>query len=67
MRNALTKEKIRSVDRKVRFVALRRAGAPLKLRQAILGHTQGGAIMHFNSGPEIELMQELILKSEPRQ
>jgi hypothetical protein len=46
--------------------AMRRVGAPLEVRQAILGHTQGGAIKHYNSGPEFELMQEWIWKSDPR-
>ncbi len=47
--------------------AMRRAGAPLEVRQAILGHTQGGAIKHYNSGPEFELMQEWVWKSDPRE
>ncbi len=46
--------------------ALRRAGAPLEVRQAILGHTQGGAIKHYNSGPEFELMQAWVNKADPR-
>lgn len=46
--------------------AMRRAGAPLEVRQAILGHTQGGAIKHYNSGPEFELMKEWVHKSDPR-
>lgn len=46
--------------------AMRRAGAPLEVRQAILGHTQGGAIKHYNSGPEFELMQEWVHKADPR-
>lgn len=45
--------------------AMRRAGAPLEVRQAILGHTQGGAIKHYNSGPEFELMQEWVNKADP--
>lgn len=47
--------------------SMRRAGAPLEVRQAILGHTQGGAIKHYNSGPEFELMQQWVWKSDPRQ
>lgn len=46
--------------------ALRRAGAPLEVRQAILGHTEGGAIKHYNSGPEFDLMRYWIIKSDPR-
>ena len=46
--------------------ALRRAGAPLEVRQAILGHKEGGAIKHYNSGPEFELMNEWVLKADPR-
>lgn len=46
--------------------AMRRAGAPLELRQAILGHTQGGAIKHYDSGPEFEVMREWVNKADPR-
>jgi len=46
--------------------AMRRAGAPLEVRQAILGHTQGGAIKHYNSGPEFELMRDWVSKADPR-
>lgn len=46
--------------------AMRRAGAPLEVRQAILGHTQGGAIKHYNSGPEFDLMREWVSKADPR-
>ncbi len=46
--------------------AMRRAGAPLEVRQAILGHTQGGAIKHYNSGPEFELMQGWVNRTDPR-
>jgi len=46
--------------------ALRRAGTPMEVRQAILGHTEGGAIKHYNSGPEFELMREWVNKADPR-
>ncbi len=46
--------------------ALRRAGAPLEVRQAILGHVQGGAIKHYDSGPEFEVMKEWVIRSDPR-
>ncbi|MCK0104395.1 phage integrase SAM-like domain-containing protein [Pseudohalocynthiibacter sp. F2068] len=46
--------------------ALRRVGAPLEVRQAILGHTEGGAIKHYNSGPEFALMCEWVNKADPR-
>lgn len=46
--------------------ALRRAGAPMEIRQAILGHREGGAIKHYNSGPEFGLMVDWVQKADPR-
>ena len=46
--------------------ALRRAGTPLEVRQAILGHKEGGAIKHYDSGPEFEVMKEWLCKADPR-
>lgn len=46
--------------------ALRRAGAPEQVRQAILGHSDGGPLRHYDDGPEFELKKEWIERADPR-
>lgn len=46
--------------------ALRRAGAPLEVRRAILGHVERGAIRHYDDGPEFELLKKWIERTDPR-
>jgi integrase len=45
--------------------AMRRAGAPADIRRAILGHAEGGALRHYDDGPEFDLKREWIEKTDP--
>ena len=45
--------------------AMRRAGAPPDIRRAILGHAEGGALRHYDDGPEFALKREWIEKTDP--
>lgn len=46
--------------------AMRRAGAPLHIRRAILGHAEGGAIRSYDDGPEFEEKQKWVEATDPR-
>lgn len=46
--------------------ALRRAGAPIDVRRAILGHVEAGAIRHYDDGPEFELLRHWVNLADPR-
>ncbi|MEM7188484.1 MAG: tyrosine-type recombinase/integrase [Pseudomonadota bacterium] len=46
--------------------AMRRAGAPEQLRQAILGHSEGGKLRHYSDGPEFDLKRDWVVRSDPR-
>ena len=45
--------------------ALRRAGAPIAVRRAILGHVESGAIRHYDDGPEFEELRRWVEASDP--
>ncbi|PCJ10531.1 MAG: hypothetical protein COB16_00515 [Rhodobacteraceae bacterium] len=45
--------------------ALRRAGAPIAVRRAILGHVESGAMRHYDDGPEFEELKHWIEKADP--
>jgi integrase len=45
--------------------AMRRAGAPADVRRAILGHAEGGALRHYDDGPEFALKREWVEKTDP--
>jgi integrase len=46
--------------------AMRRAGANIQMRRAILGHKEAGAIRHYDDGPEFTEKLEIIAKTDPR-
>ncbi|EDQ04482.1 Tyrosine recombinase XerC [Sulfitobacter indolifex] len=46
--------------------AMRRAGADIQMRRAILGHKEAGAIRHYDDGPEFREKLEIIAKTDPR-
>jgi len=45
--------------------ALRRAGAPIAVRRAVLGHVESGAIRHYDDGPEFEELRSWIEAADP--
>jgi integrase len=45
--------------------ALRRAGAPIEVRKAIMGHVERGAIRHYDDGPEFELLRKWVVAADP--
>tara|TARA_R110002074_G_scaffold360428_2_gene533158 strand:- start:1250 stop:1396 length:147 start_codon:yes stop_codon:yes gene_type:complete len=45
---------------------MRRAGADIQMRRAILGHKEAGAIRHYDDGPEFREKLEIIAKTDPR-
>jgi len=45
--------------------AMRRAGAPADVRRAILGHAEGGALRHYDDGPQFALKREWVEKTDP--
>jgi integrase len=45
--------------------ALRRAGAPIAVRRAILGHVESGAMRHYDDGPEFEELKRWIELADP--
>jgi len=46
--------------------AMRRAGADLQVRRAILGHKEAGAIRHYDDGPEFDVKRKWVLATDPR-
>ena len=47
--------------------ALRRAGAPIAVRRALLGHVESGAIRHYDDGPEFEELRRWVEAADPTQ
>lgn len=47
--------------------AMRRAGADIQVRRAILGHKEAGAIRHYDDGPEFEIKNKWVQATDPRQ
>jgi integrase len=45
--------------------ALRRAGAPIGVRRALLGHVESGAIRHYDDGPEFEELKHWVELADP--
>lgn len=45
--------------------AMERAGVPLTIRQAILGHKEAGTMRHYSDGPEFEEKQKWIFRADP--
>ena len=45
--------------------ALRRAGAPIAVRRALLGHVESGAIRHYDDGPEFEELRRWVEAADP--
>lgn len=45
--------------------AMRRAGAPIAVRRAILGHVESGAMRHYDDGPEFEELKMWVECSDP--
>lgn len=46
--------------------AMRRAGADGEMRRAILGHTEAGALKHYDDGPEFAKKRKWVRASDPR-
>ena len=47
-------------------VAMERAGVVKEVRQAILGHVEGGAIRHYTAGPDWQVKVDAVRRSDPR-
>ncbi len=45
--------------------SLRRAGAPIAVRRAIMGHVEQGAMRHYDDGPEFELLRKWVFLADP--
>lgn len=45
--------------------ALRRAGAPIAVRRAVLGHVESGAMRHYDDGPEFEELRTWVNVADP--
>jgi len=45
--------------------ALRRAGAPIEVRRALLGHVESGAMRHYDDGPEFEELRRWVEAADP--
>lgn len=45
--------------------AMRRAGAPIDVRRAILGHKEAGALRHDDDGPEFQAKMGWVRKTDP--
>ena len=45
--------------------ALRRAGAPIEVRRAIMGHVEHGAMRHYDDGPEFDLLRSWVVVADP--
>lgn len=46
--------------------AMERAGVAKDVRQAILGHVEGGAIRHYSAGPDWQTKVDAVMRSDPR-
>jgi integrase len=46
--------------------AMRRAGADIQVRRAILGHKEAGAIRHYDDGPEFDIKDRWVQATDPR-
>ena len=45
--------------------AMRRAGASPDVRRAILGHAEGGALNHYDDGPEFARKRKWVHATDP--